>query len=429
MPERIGFVSTRFAGTDGVSLESAKWARVLWDHGAVSFWYAGRLDRARDISMCIPEAWFGCPENVWINDRVWGRTTRDPEVSRRIRILAEYLKRTLYDFVGTFDISLLIVENAVTIPMHIPLGVAVTEFLAETRMPAIAHHHDFYWERTRFSLNAVSDYLDFAFPPRDPEMTHVVINQPAQEQLALRKGVSSVLVPNVLDFENPAPPADAYATDIRAELGLAADDIMILQPTRIVPRKGIEHSIKLVQLLGDPRCKLVISHEAGDEGPEYWGMIRELAHDSGVDVRFVDTRIGEIRHRDDAGRKIYTLWDLYPHADLVTYPSLYEGFGNAFLEAIYFRLPILLNRYSIFVRDIEPKGFRLLVMDGFLSRKVADEVRRVLHDPPYRREMVEHNFALAQRFYSYGVLRRKLYSMLANIRGEFGPEPPWSAPC
>lgn len=420
MPENIGFISTRFAGTDGVSLESAKWAQVLWDHNYVSYWYAGRLDRAADISMCIPEAHFNHPENQWINERIWGVMRRDPSVSRRIHLLADYLKRTLYDFVRTFDLSLLVVENAVTIPMHVPLGLALTEFLAETGIPSIAHHHDFYWERTRYSVNAVPDFLDVAFPPRDPEMTHVVINQMAQEQLSLRKGVPSILIPNVLDFESAPTEQDTYAADVRSEIGLGPDDVMILQPTRVVPRKGIEHSIKLVQMLEDPRYKLVISHEAGDEGPEYWHMIQELAHESNVDLRRVSTRIGDVRQLDEAGRKVYTLWDLYPHADLVTYPSLYEGFGNAFLEAIYFRLPLLINRYAIFVRDIEPKGFRFLVMDGFLTRRVVDDVRRVLEDPGYRKEMTDHNLRLATQFYSYSVLRRKLYSMIANIRGEFG---------
>jgi hypothetical protein len=51
--------------------------------------------------------------------------------------------------------------------------------------------------------------------------------------------------------------------------------------------------------------------------------------------------VGETRQLDSEGQKVYTLWDLYPHAALVTYPSLYEGFGNAFLEAVYFRVPLL----------------------------------------------------------------------------------------
>ena len=153
MPERVGFISTRFCGTDGVTLESAKWAQLLWDYKHVSYWYGGRLDRGPDVSLCVPEAFFGHAENQWINDRIWGAKSRKSLVTHRIHALAGYLKNTLYDFVERFDLSLIVIENAVTIPMHVPLGVALTEFLNETRLPAIAHHHDFYWERERFRVN------------------------------------------------------------------------------------------------------------------------------------------------------------------------------------------------------------------------------------------------------------------------------------
>ena len=309
-----------------------------------------------------------------------GAGQRDRFVSERIRALADYLKSTLYRFVEKFNLDILIPQNCLAIPMHLPLGIAVTEFLSETGMPAIAHHHDFFWERTRFSVNSVPEYLDMAFPPKLPNMRDVVINQEAQEQLALRKGSSSLVIPNVFDFENPPEQVDAYASDVRSELGLAADDYFILQPTRVVPRKGIEQAIKLVSLLKDPKCKLVISHEAGDEGYEYLGMLEQLAKEENVDMRVVAHRVGEVRQRDSEGRKIFTLWDLYHHADFVTYPSTYEGFGNALLEAIYFRKPVLINRYSIFVRDIEPKGFRLLTIDGFVTPSIAKRVEQILHD-------------------------------------------------
>ena len=417
MSERIGFVSTRFAGTDGVSLESAKWAEVLWDFNHKSYWYGGLLDRDPTCSFCVPEAHFEHPETIWINDRVWGRHVRDPLVSRRIRDMASYLKASLYDFTERFDISILVAQNALTIPMHVPLGVALTEFLAETQMPAIAHHHDFYWERIRFSVNAISDYLDFAFPPRGHNIQHVVINEAAKEELAWRKGLSSLLMPNVFDFDKPAPAPDDYSKNLRADLGFAPDDIIILQPTRIVPRKGIEHSIKLVEALKNPKCKLVISHDAGDEGYEYLNMLYELADESNVNLCVIPNRIGDMRKTSPDGEKIYTLWDLYPHVDFVTYPSLYEGFGNAFLEAIYFKLPILINRYSIFARDIEPKGFRVPLMDGFLTRQVIREVRHLIDNPLYRQETVEHNYAVARRFFSYAILRRHLRTLITNITG------------
>ena len=417
MSKNIGFISTRFAGQDGVSLESAKWAEVLWEDRHISYWYSGQSDRDPDISFVVPEAYFGFPENKWINERIWGTGFRDRFISARIRELADYLKTTIYRFVKKYDIDIVIPQNCLAIPMHLPLGIALTEFLSETQIPAIAHHHDFFWERTRFSVNSVPEYLDMSFPPKFGNMRNVVINQEAQEQLALRKGLSSLVIPNVFDFDNPPDQVDDYSSDVREELGLSKDDFFILQPTRVVPRKGIEQAIKLVSLLKDPRCKLVISHEAGDEGYEYLGMLEQLAKEEGVDMRVVADRVGEVRQRDSEGRKIYTLWDLYLHADFVTYPSLYEGFGNALLEAIYFRKPVLINRYSIFVRDIEPKGFRLLTMNGFVTSSVAERVRQILLDSELRRDIVDHNYEVARQFYSYSVVRSNLRAFIASLTG------------
>jgi len=420
MSETVGFISTRFAGNDGVSLESAKWADVLTKDGHNCFWYGGRLDRDPTQSYYIPEAFFNHPENVWINKRIFGKTARSPLVTSRISKMTGYLKKTLYDFINQFDIDIIVLENVVSMPMHVPLGIALTELLSESHIPAIAHHHDFYWERTRFSVNAITDYLDMAFPPRNPDMQHVVLSISAQEELARRKAVPSCIIPNVMDFEHPGVVddiADGYASDVRAEIGLKHDDVMILQPTRIVPRKGIEHAIDLVRMLGNPKYKLIVSHEAGDEGLEYMNMISEYASRDGVDLRFFATRLSDNRQLNSEGKKMYTLWDLYKHADFVTYPSLYEGFGNALIEAVYFKVPVLVNRYATFGRDIEPKGFKIPIMEGFLNQKVVDEVTRLLEQPEYRQEVVNYNYRIASRYYSYDVLRRSLRTLITNVRG------------
>ena len=126
----IGFVGTRFAGTDGVSLESAKWAQIFWDHRNVSYWYGGKLDRDPAISMEVPEAYFYDRENVLINEQVFGVRTRTPRITKKLYELSEYLKGTLYNFVEKFDIEIMVVQNALCIPMHIPLGLAITHFLS-----------------------------------------------------------------------------------------------------------------------------------------------------------------------------------------------------------------------------------------------------------------------------------------------------------
>ncbi len=413
----IGFVGTRFAGTDGVSLEAAKWAKVLWDRRHVSYWYGGKLDTDPSVSMLVPHAWFGNPDIDWINERAFGSVRRDPEVTRRIFALAEHLKRTLYEFVERFSIDIMVVQNALCIPMNIPLGVAIAMFCAETNFPTIAHHHDFYWERDRFSVNCVGDLLRMAFPCTVPSIQHVTINSEGQRSLSHRRGASSVLIPNVLEFEKEPPGVDAFNSDFRQAIGLEPEDILFLQPTRVVPRKGIEHSINLIKGLDNPRCKLVISHESGDEGHEYRDALQELAEHQGVDLRFVPTRIGEERGYNEQGEKVFLLADAYAHADFITYPSLYEGFGNALLEAFYYRKPVLVNRYSIYVTDIEPRGFDVVAMNGYLTREVVQSVQRVISDKPYRDAMVEKNYELGRRFFGFAILRRKLRALITNVTG------------
>jgi glycosyltransferase involved in cell wall biosynthesis len=416
--KNIGFVSTRFAGIDGVSLEASKWADVFEQRGHRCFWFAGKLDRNPERSSLIHEAHFLHVKNQWINKKIIGRKKRKSSVTMLIHALRSLLKVQLQKFIDQFKIDLLIAENVLAIPMHIPLGLALTETIAETNIPTIAHHHDFYWERVRFSVNAVNDYLRMAFPPNLPNIKHVVINSEAQEQLALRTGIASIVIPNILDFENP-PSVDIQRTQaFRESIGLETDDIIILQPTRIVRRKGIEQAIELIKKLKDPCYKLVVSHEAGDEGLEYAEWLKEYAIEHQVDLRIVTTQIADPWIINGKYQSKYSLWDIYPHADFITYPSLYEGFGNAFLEAIYFKKPLLINRYPIFIKDIEPKGFDLVVMDGFLSKKTIHKVRKILESREQREKMVNLNYKVASRHYSYSMLRSKFSAIMNDFLGE-----------
>ncbi len=417
-PRRIGFISTRFQGTDGVTLESRKWAHILESLGHTCYWMAGLLDAPPEVSYTAPLASFNHPAVLDVQAHLFGVSVRSRSVTNRIHELKELLKDDLYRFIDKFQLEVLIPENILAIPMHVPLGLAMTEVIAETTLPVIAHHHDFVWERERFALNAVNDYLQAAFPPSLRGMEHVVINSMAQKELARRLGIPSQIIPNILDFETPPPALDAYNANLRQDIGLKEDDWFILQPTRVVLRKGIEHAIELVRRLKDPRAKLVISHPAGDEGNAYMAMLKDRIAESGIDVRFIADRIGETRGTDAEGRKIYTLFDVYPHADLVTYPSHYEGFGNAFLEAIYFGKPVVVNTYAVYARDIDPLGFKTIEMTQLVTRDVVDQVKEVLHNPALRQEWAKTNYDLGLKYFSYAVARRKLAARLANLYGE-----------
>ncbi len=421
MSKSVGFVSFRFAGTDGVSLEAMKWVEVLEANGFSCYFLGGELDTPPERSMLVEKLHFQHPEIRRIYDECFDQRHRSRELTDELHALRDHLKDAIYEFVRRFEIDLLVPQNAVTIPLNLPLGMALTEFIAETRINTIAHHHDFFWERKRFLTNAVWDILNGCYPPHLSSISHVVINSSAQNQLALRTGIGATLIPNVMHFEQPPDPPDDYSADIRQALGIAEDELLVLQPTRVVQRKGIEHAIELVHRL-NRKATLVISHASGDEGYEYQQRVKEYAELLGINALFVDDIIGEQRGLTTDGRKIYSLQDVYPYADLITYPSLFEGFGNAFLEAIYFRKPVLVNNYSIYSYDIKPRGFRVIEMDNFVSKETVTAALRVLDDADYRRTMVDYNYALGCRYFSYHILENKLLYLVKSVYGRENDE-------
>ncbi len=408
LPGRIAFISTRLAGTDGVSLETAKWADVLTRMGLECFYIAGKCDRPPERTIEIAEAHFDHPTIREIDRAAFSGERRSEELTCAILETTQHLRVELSRALEELRPDLLIVENALTIPMNIPLGMALIQVLQQTTLPCIVHHHDFVWERERFRINCVDDFLAAAFPPRLHQVHHVVINRRAGEEFGRRTGLPYRVIPNVMDFRNPPAPRQPSEQRFRQSIGLAPDELMILQPTRIVARKAIERSIELIRRLDDPRARLVITHQSGDEGQSYEQYLRTFADLLGVDLIFAADRVQQDGENDseDAGR--LSIEEIYPEADLVTYPSSYEGFGNAFLEAIYFKKPILCNRYAIYQTDIEPSGIQPIAFDGFLTPEVLDEVRRVLNDETYRQEMVEHNYQTAQRYFSYEILEVEL---------------------
>lgn len=389
----VGMVGTRFAGLDGVSLETAKLATILRNAGHEVVFFAGEIGSGFEPAVEIPEAHFATTENQELERACFGATRRTPQTSTELRRRAAVLLGALRQFVADYSVDVVMPQNALTIPMQLPLGLAITELLLETGMAAVAHHHDFVWERERFYPNAVPDVLSAAFPPRAPGLVHLVINSLAQEELARRTGLVSDVLPNVMPFEDAPEPGDAAG--FRRHAGVAADEVLLLQPTRIVPRKAIEDAIQLAQRLSRP-ASVVVSHQGTDEGVEYRERLDDLAARLSVPFRVVGV--------GNEGEP--SLADAYAAADLVTYPSRVEGFGNALIEAMYYRAPLLVNRYPVYQQDLAPTGIRAIEMDGAVTADVVAEAERWLADPEVAHEAAEHNYHIGLRHFSFAAAAR-----------------------
>jgi mannosylglucosylglycerate synthase len=414
---RIGIVATRLAGVDGVTFEAAKWEMALERMGHEVRLCAGEVDALRASARLVPPMHFSWPPAARVTAAAFDRNSDAHAVRAEVDRLADLLVPVLETWIGVERLDALIVENAWAIPMHLPLGIALRRVVERSGIPAIGHHHDYWWERERFAQCVVPSLLDAAFPPDLPSVRHASINGLAAAQLRRRRGLVSLVVPNVFDFDRPRPrPHPATRRRMRAELGMNERGQLVVQPTRVVPRKGIELSIELVARLRDPESVLLITSPAGDEGLDYLVEIERQAEQAGVRLRYAADRF----EPDLEGKPIgpaHTLHDAYLAADLITYPSLYEGYGNALIEAIFYGKPVVVNRYPVYVSDIAPMGFRFIEVDGAITDDTVADVRQALANPERQARIARHNFDIARRRLSYRVLRRRLRRLLGEVEG------------
>ena len=445
----IGFLHYQLGGTDGVSLEIDKWKRVLEEMGHTVFYCAGDLGIL--TGTLIPEMYHHTEvakrlyRNTFIALTDYLGPDKVLDYTEELEQLTAIIEAKLRLWVEENQIDFLIPNNVWSVAANPAVAPALANVMRSYQLPTVAHSHDFYWERVDGVALTCAPALELAdrfLPPRDPLITHVVINSLAQSALRERKGIESTVVPNVFDFDaDHGWGSDEYNADLRARIGLRENDLFILQATRIVPRKGIELAIDFVKALGAPHRRARLEQEGLYDGraftPDsrivfvlagyaqdditglYLGKLKHKIEESGVDAIFIDEMVGG-RRELRGGDKIYSLWDTYVHADFITYPSLWEGWGNQLLEAMYARLPFMLFEYPVYVADIKPSGIQAVslgaethgVDEAGLVRvapevveAAADQAIDLLIDNDKRQAMTEHNFQVGRRHYSLAALR------------------------
>lgn len=445
----IALCHFRVGETDGVSLEMEKWKKVLEDMGHNVYFLAGSSGTSK--SYIIPELHYKSEENNKFVKNAYEKLEdykNEEEFEKDILSYAARIERGLEKFIKDHDIDVLVPNNIWSLGWGIPAAIAFDNVIKRLGIKCVAHHHDFSWEREKYSkptCHFVKEVLNTYFPPKHDLIKHVVINKLAQEQMKIRKGLDTTVVPNVFDFDAPVWDKDDYNKDFRDKIGLRENDIMILQATRIAERKAIELAIDVVgelvkegnrkvleeKLLYDgrydgrnfdrnSRIVLVLAGLPESEG-NYIELLIERANKKNVELLFINDIIEHSRCEID-GKKCYSLWDAYVFADLITYPSILEGWGNQFLEGLFAKKPMIVYEYPVFKSDIKELGFNIVSLgsthikdennlakiDYEIVKNAAKESIKLLTDAAYRNNFVEENFSLAKEYLSYKSLARIL---------------------
>ncbi|MBE9468497.1 MAG: glycosyltransferase family 4 protein [Bacteroidetes bacterium] len=425
---RIGIIIGRFGGVDGVSLETEKWIAVFEKLGHEIFLISGQFENKKiniEHETLVPEMSFFSPESYWGQKKAFFFPEANPaELLTHIEFYSDIISKKIIDWVLEKKIDLLLSENASALPSHIELGLGIKKAIKQIDIPVITHDHDFAWERGDRYVSPhklINELVGETFPLRSQNVYHAVINSHAQKTLKRKFNINSVVVPNVMDFDKPFGQLNENNKTLRRDLGLKQTDIILSQITRIVRRKGIETAISLVDKLDNKNIKLIITGSyADDAGSLYYNELIDLIHKLKLSnqIIFASHVVNNKGLRVNSNSRSYSLSDAYANSRAVTYFSTYEGFGNAFIEAVLAKQPIFVNNYKpVYWPDIGSKGFKTVMLeDNILTDDAVKNINEMIFNDKLNKEISEYNFELGKKYFSYNTLEQKLVELLSIIK-------------
>lgn len=390
-----------------------------------------------------------------------------------IHTQALYAKEVIKEWVERNHIDLIIAHNT-SHPYNFITAVGLGYYIEELREQGIiwpklmVWWHDSYFERPIFAKpNAVvQKYLKYL--PGNVVDGLAFINH-KQIDLARRMYEKQNLpnidhffehrtcvVPNTSDIpwdwkavnweqDTPIYPKqdnynDSFFNDIGLTLkltrrGLKLEDACILlQHTRVVPRKRIEVALDLAfeleqKFLAKDEVKSVVvlvSGHSGDEQESYISYLEDY-YKKGL-MRFPESNVllifGEdciLSHRDIIVDKKFYQFKEVPsivaaHGGIGTYFSEIEGFGNNLLEMMCYGLPAVINRYEIYKEEIEDLGFDLPAVDNCkITPKLVDQAYDLLTDVKKRNKTIKHNLEVLSEKLDHDIIGKKLIPLIENI--------------
>ena len=453
MKSKIAIVHYRVGRTDGVSLEIEKRKTILQNLGHEVRLISGPVQTGADL--IIDELEFDNEVISGIKEQsftYFNRREKNPaQLMIRIQEISDIIEDKFLAYHEEEQFSAVLLHNIFSHGRHIAAAAAFTRIAEKIEIPFISTNHDYYWEREEYldpASKEISHFLNEYVPPSLRNIQHVSINTPARIALLEKRNIDSIVFPDIFDFEQPPWVKDRFNADFRKTFKIKENDLLVLQATRIVARKGIEIAVDFVTKLDSMKAVLigktlyngrVLDHSsdivlvlagyAEKSASDYLSLLKTYIKGKGLKVRFIHKSIAHKRS-DEENDKIYSLWDAYAHADLVTYPSLFEGWGNQFIEAVFARRPVVLFEYPVFRADIRQEGYSyvslgdkyhiddcgLAKIDSDKLKKSVNEVVSMLADASKTPLLLENNSTIGESYHGYKVLSKFLeHSVNKNL--------------
>lgn len=271
----------------------------------------------------------------------------------------ERIKSQLRDILTNLDVC--IVHNIPSMPFNFAATAAINELADELETKFIFWVHDIAIVRKEWHSRAGKFPLTLLLH-KNPRIEYVTISYYRLKQLQtipLKHSLGRIhVIPNGVKAEDFLR-FDALTKELMNKLGIDYQDLVILIPVRVTPRKNLELALDIVYELkmllgGERKVKALITgppdHQAVAMGVEYLEYLNMKTKMLGLEdnVRFCHELIGYERTFSKGKIVKWNVADAYTISDLVLVPSKEEGFGLPIIEAAAARKMMFVSKIPPF---------------------------------------------------------------------------------
>jgi len=252
------------------------------------------------------------------------------------------------------DLDVILAHNVLHMPFNLPFAIALHR-LAESgnSPPIVSWAHDSTYLQPGYPKHLDNPPWNILRRP-DSNIHYVTISESREKMFNKLKGDFNWKI--IYDGIDPASffYLDPKSIKLAEELDLFGRDLVVVQPSRVTPRKNLELSIHIVRGIKNLGYNILFiltgaydPHEA--KAVSYYRRLRYWIKELGMDDNIAI--LAEYRFKDR--KKLIPdrifIRDLYLMADLLLMTSKDEGFGLPLIEAGLIKLPIACSEIPPFL--------------------------------------------------------------------------------
>jgi len=187
------------------------------------------------------------------------------------------------------------------------------------------------------------------------------------------------------------------------EVSNSKDIVDILFVGHCSYEKGLLHLVEAFSLLDRSNLQLHIVGST-DYQPDFFKDLKAFIEKKGMEKDIIIHR----RVSDEE------LSSIYSTADIFVLPSLWEGFGIVYLEAMCAKLPIIATNVSA-IPEVVIDGENGILVPPEDSPALAKALETLINSPDLRIRYGERGYEMVQQANTWDDVGRQFYSLLENL--------------